>query len=351
MLKVTLTMNHTSYKDFNNKVNEIIKRINATKHNAKIYDTTFGISVNNTQTIIAPIVNAALDEQNVAYDVNSNEYKYMITHLLEYDDEISKHGMLEIPDKVYTRPLKYLEWYPCSNETYKQIEGYQKKNNKIVMNDMAANILEYYMLDVVMSKLNTIIDVEKLNERLVDNLIEKYAAYITRDFHDDIVKCIQKKEITDISLLSIEDIDRAFGSATLAERINSYRDLAPDAYVYLPTGDVFGVEEVYNEDVVYVNGQIKKASNKQYTIYSYKTNSTAGVKDNNDTSDNAVDKNKNNKGDKESDDKNIVDMEVEYINDNPPTADEEKVAMYLMLGALAVAGMCGMISKKDSFYK
>ena len=321
-LSVTLRLRYDSYADFNSKVNKIIDSVNRSRTDVKMYDSTFGIWIKNTEVIIAEFMNDKLDKLGVTYDKNSYNYHYMITTLVKYPGEFQPDELVSVEGEIKANPLRITTWYPFNNDQMKKYNSYITKDSKISVHKSAASILDYYIVDVVATNFNKIMDVDAVNEAIVENLIKKYKDYITRELREStrLDEKIASNNITDISQMTTEQMDRIFSSFTVAERMNSYWDLAPDAYVYLPTEELFGVDSVANDTKVYINGIKGKLQSNRYSINNDKYN-----KDNISMNEDA----------NESDNK---DDGVEQMDDTPKTGDRLEIIMAWLMLYMSLVG-------------
>ena len=321
-LSVTLRLRYDSYADFNSKVNKIIDSVNRSRTDVKMYDSTFGIWIKNTEVIIAEFMNDKLDKLGVTYDKNSYNYHYMITTLVKYQGEFQPDELVSVEGEIKANPLRITTWYPFNNDQMKKYNSYITKDSKISVHKSAASILDYYIVDVVATNFNKIMDVDAVNEAIVENLIKKYKDYITRELREStrLDEKIASNNITDISQMTTEQMDRIFSSFTVAERMNSYWDLAPDAYVYLPTEELFGVDSVANDTKVYINGIKGKLQSNRYSINNDKYNI-----DNISTDEDA----------NESDNK---DYGVEQMDDTPKTGDRLEIIMAWLMLYMSLVG-------------
>lgn len=304
-------------EDFNTKVNAIIDRINTLKTDAKVYDSTYGIWVRTSGVILSKLLNERLDKLNISYDMESFSYRYLIARLLDYEDELEIDNEGIIGEKVQTNDLRYINYYHFDNATYNHIESFANKGNNIQISEFATQILDNYLVDIVVSKFSEIVDVDMLNNQIKEFLIADYIAYIDRRFirdEEEFKAEMEKNNITDISSLTTAEIDRIFGSYSVAETINSYHDIAPDMYVYLPTKQLFGIDPVVNKEKTYING---KQTNFNKGVYKYPLKIKSDMNANNGTED---------------------EIEKNDYDETPPTGDTTSILLMQLIMSLSFIG-------------
>jgi len=272
-LKIKLKLDYDSFADFNKKIGYIVDEINNMKTSAKIYDSTYGIWFKKPEVIIGKIMEERLDQLGVSCDSNSYKFKYMIARMMGNEDEVyDENGepgenLTDIENEDYIRDFRYINEYHFDNYIYNKEDFYVKTQGYIGFSSMATNILDCYLVDIVVANFDSIVNVDELNNGIKNMLLGQFRAYFDRRFTVDEFKgIIEKNNIKDISTLTLQEMDSYFGMLLLSEVLNMYYDIATDSYVFLPTKELFGIEPFANENKVILNKKNVTPSNEDYYV-------------------------------------------------------------------------------------
>ncbi|MBE5934463.1 MAG: hypothetical protein E7262_01560 [Lachnospiraceae bacterium] len=314
-LKIKLTLDYDSFADMNSKVNAIKTAILEKNSAVKVYLFDTISSVNNVEVIVAECVNEKLDKLGIAYDMESDMYKYLIARLWYYGEGIvPEDRILPVTGDVEYRDLDFinLDEYSLKAENVGNIVDEKSIDKEVT------SILDYYLADICAENLDKIIDVDAYNNYVLDEYIDNYKEYINKalDNEDEsFADIIVKLNINSIEELNKEVINGAFEymGMNVSEELNWYADIKNDGEpYYCPTELIFGIKEVVNTNSkVFVNGTELKTNED-------KANADAAVKENN----------TNNK----KDNKEINDI-------TPKTADGMKFTLLVVVALVATMGL------------